>query len=496
MKPWLGRLLGRPPPTIQARFDATSSNRRLRTWIPSSENLNSLLSYGGEALIRRSRDLVRNNPYAANAARVFSSATVGYGITPSSRVPDPQFKAEIDAAFADWTDEADADWSTDFYGLQALTARGLFEGGEAFWRERMRLPSDGLAVPLQYQLLEAEMLPWEKNEVLPNGNVIRCGIELSPIGKRVAYWFYRRHPGDSTDRLLRPEASTWVRVPASQVIHVYQVQRPGQLRGVPYLTPAMIRLRLLDDYDDAELERKRQAANFVGFVKSPSLDSDPIGEDPDEGLAEAPIAPGQMRVLLPGEDITFSEPADVGGNFEAFEYRVLLAISAATGIPYSLLTNDMRQTNYSSTRSAIVEFRKQVEQFQYSTLIYQLCRVVWRRWLQVAQLSGAIALPNAALSPELIQAVQWLPPRWDWIDPEKDAKAEILSIRAGLKSRTQAVTERGYDIAKLDAEIAQERARAREMELTFPELDAEQMAQDSAEAAAEAQSNTAQETDR
>jgi capsid protein len=53
------------------------------------------------------------------------------------------------------------------------------------------------------------------------------------------------------------------------------------------------------------------------------------------------------------------------------------------------------------------------------------------------------------------------------VDPLKDANAEIAQIEAGLKSRTQAIAERGYDAEQVDREIAAERARERALGLDF-----------------------------
>ena len=49
----------------------------------------------------------------------------------------------------------------------------------------------------------------------------------------------------------------------------------------------------------------------------------------------------------------------------------------------------------------------------------------------------------------------------------KDANAEIAQIEAGLKSRTQAIAERGYDAEQVDAEIARERDREKRLGLDF-----------------------------
>jgi lambda family phage portal protein len=122
-----------------------------------------------------------------------------------------------------------------------------------------------LSVPLQLQMLSSEHLPLGKCETLPNGNEIIFGIEIDGIGRRVAYHFDRTHPGDVRQRGV----SETVRVPAEQVLHVFHPIAEGQIRGVPWVAPAMVRLWLLDQYDDAELDRKKVAAMFAGFVTRP-----------------------------------------------------------------------------------------------------------------------------------------------------------------------------------------------------------------------------------
>jgi len=87
--------------------------------------------------------------------------------------------------------------------------------------------------------------------------------------------------------------------------------------------------------------------------------------------------------------------------------------------------------------------------------------------MDVAVLSGAIDLPSYDQQRRQYQACAWLPTKWDWIDPMKDASAEILQIESGLKSRTQAISERGYDAEQVDREIAAERKRELALGLDF-----------------------------
>jgi capsid protein len=87
--------------------------------------------------------------------------------------------------------------------------------------------------------------------------------------------------------------------------------------------------------------------------------------------------------------------------------------------------------------------------------------------VDAAVLSGALVLPGYEADRSRLLAANWLPTKWDWVDPLKDANAEIAQIEAGLKSRTQAIAERGYDAEQVDREIAAERERERLLGLDF-----------------------------
>jgi lambda family phage portal protein len=445
-------------------FDGGLSKRRLKTFAASRAHVNTLIQAAGADMTARARYLIRNNGYAANAVESWAGNAVGTGIKPSSGIADAVLKDQVQRLWLRWTDESDAEGLTDFYGQQRRAARELFIAGEVFFRIRPRRPADGLSVPLQLQMLPAEMLLLNHNQLLENGHRIRQGIEFDRIGRRVAYHFLRRHPGDITDPGLAGET---VRVPAESVLHIVDPVDAGQLRGVSRFSPALVKLFLLDQYDDAELDRKKVAAMFVGFVRRPERELDNAADRDDQGEPLLPLEPGQLQMLDDGEDITFSAPADVGGNYESFQYRTLLQVAAALGLPYANLTADMLKANYSNTRAALLEFRRRIESFQHSVIVYQMCRAVWARWMDMAVLSGQLALPDYEQRRADYLDCNWLPPRWDWVDPLKDIRAETLAIQSGFKSRTQAIGERGFDAAMVDAEIASDRDREARLGLAF-----------------------------
>ncbi len=205
----------------------------------------------------------------------FGDKTVEY------RSVDDTFKAAVQTLWRDWVEEADAAGQTDFYGLQALACRAMLEGGECLIRLRPRRPEDGLSVPLQLQLIEPEHLPLNLNIDLDSGNVVRSGIEFDGVGRRVAYHLYRSHPEDGRLAPMSGQGGLeTVRIDASEIIHLYKVLRPGQIRGEPWLSRALVKLNELDQYDDAELVRKKTAAMFAGFVTRQSVE-DRYCCDPD-----------------------------------------------------------------------------------------------------------------------------------------------------------------------------------------------------------------------
>jgi lambda family phage portal protein len=446
-------------------FEAGQGSRRLRHFQPSRAHLNTLIAAAGADITARARWLVRNNGYAANAIESWAGNVVGDGIKPSSLIADADLKARVQRLWLDWTDDSDAEGFTDFYGQQRRAAREVFIAGEVFFRFRPRRPEDGLMVPLQLQMIPSEMLPLSRNEQVAGGNVIRQGIEFDRIGRRVAYHFLRRHPGDVTDPGLSGET---VRVPASEVIHVIDPVDAGQLRGISRFAPGIVKLFLLDQYDDAELDRKKVAAMHALFITTPApAEPFDIAESDEGGERTMDLQPGQIVMLEPGEEVQTSAPADVGQTYEPFQYRTLLQVSAALGIPYAYLSNDMLKANYSNSRLALLEFRRRIEAYQHSVMVWQICRRVWARWVDTAVMAGAIALPDYEQQRRAWLGCSWLPPKWDWVDPLKDARAEIEQIEAGLKSRTQALAERGYDADQVDAEIAADRARERQLGLSF-----------------------------
>lgn len=450
---------------IQASGSVYENAGEGRRWVglqsPGTGPTASLVS-SNESLRNRSHALLRNNAYAFSGRETFVANIVGTGIVPHPQHGDDAFRTYLKARFAAWTDKADADGLTDFYGQTSLAVGGMFESGECFGRLRNRLRSDGLEVPLQVQILEAEMVPLWKNETLPDG-YIRAGLEFDKIGRRRAVWMYREHPGEMSS--LTARSLELVRVPASEVLHLFRPLRPGQLRGEPWLARVILRLADLARYSDAEVVRKSAAAMiaFVLELPDPEKATEIVSQLHDQA-AEANggatiMEPGSVPVLGPGEHMETLSPADVGANFNAFFEQTLREIAAGIGIPYEMLTGDLSKVNYSSIRAGTLEFWRRCDAVTHHDVVFKWCRPIWDRWLDQAAFAGVIPADEYLDNKEAFRACVWVPPGRQWVDPESEVKAALLEIEGGLTSRSRVVASKGDDVAEIDRERAADNAR-------------------------------------
>lgn len=416
-------------------YDGAARGRRTDGWTTAPSSADAELGSAGQLLADRSRDLTRNNPHAARAVSVLVNNIIGSGIIPRAATKDEALNKRVNDLWERWSAECDSGGMADFCGLQTLACREMVEGGEVLIRKRPRLPIDGLSVPLQLDVLESDYLDRLKTQDLQAGGRILYGIEFDPIGKRRAYWLHAQHPGDTAISFRGRQTSA--PIPASDVIHMYERQRT-QVRGVPWCTPVMRSLRDLDDWTVAELVRKKTEACVAAIVVG--ADEEDPGIAPSlkdgDGRAIEQMSPGLIAYMRGGKDVRFNQPSAAGGVGEWLRAQLHI-IAAGYRMPYELLTGDLSQVNYSSIRAGLIEFRRLIEAMQWQIIIPVFCQQIWRWWCEQAFIAGS--LPSADI------AVQWSPPRWDAVDPLKDAQADLLSIRSGTMTLGQAIARQGYN---------------------------------------------------
>lgn len=457
---WLRLAFGwtRQHSRLQARrFEGAGGGRRFAGRpFHGNENAEILAVLG--TLRGRAAHAAANNPWIANAVAAWVSALVGTEIRAASGHPDPEVRERKQRLFETWKARADADGVNSFAALTAIAVRRMIIAGECF--ALMIATPAGLRV----RLIDPELIDVSETRELGGGRRIIAGIEFDAEGNRVAYHLLRRLP---TDRFAATYGDR-ERVPAADMIHLFNPIAPGQVRGLTWLASVLLRLSELDKLEDAQLLRQQIAAMFAVFF------TDTNGTatyNPFEGLQtgsvlDSGLEPGTAKFVPSGWDVKTATPIEGQQSVEYIRLQ-LRAIAAGLGVPEHLLTGDLSQVNYSSIRAALVEFRRRVDAIQYNVVIHQFCRPIWERFITLAVLSGELSAPDFESNSADYLAAEWYPPAQDWVDPEKDAKAEALAVASGFKSRRQVVAERGYDVETLDAEIAADREREASLNLSF-----------------------------
>jgi len=464
---------GKPLPVVKARYDAASQGRRMAGWNPPSSGPNAALT-GLQNVRNRAHDTNRNDWSGKAATQKWATNLIGIGITPRfKRIKSKTRKQELTDLWQDFVRVADADGVLNFYGLQTLAVKAWLAGGECFIRKRSRFLDEGLPVPMQVQLLEAEMVPlWDSDNFpgLPVNNKIRSGIELDRRGRRVAYWVYKEHPGDGLG-LSAPSADTVVRVAASEMRHLFEPERPGQLRGVSMLAPVLARLRNIENYDDATLTRQQLANLVVAFItrKLPELNPDAdlnglTGEENIYGAEGRPLVglqPGLVQTLEDGEDVTWSNPPEAGTQYSDYMRTQHMGTAAGAGLPYELFSGDIKEVSDRTLRVIINDFRRFAEQRQWQHIIPMMCEPVVEWFAQAGTLAGVIAMDET----EDVRRAEWSPHGWAYIHPVQDPQGKKLEMDSGFRSRSSIIGQNGDDPDQVDEERAADMAREKELGL-------------------------------
>lgn len=452
----------------QRMYAAAQMNRLTSDWTALNTSADSEIVTSLRLLRARSREMVRDNAHARNAVRIVQNNVVGTGIGFQSQVTTAGGKLidrinnQIEEAWEKWCAKKTCHTAglLGMPDLLRLAVGQLVEAGEVLIR-KVKQPFGGGKIPFALEVIEADRLmdQWQTAQA-PNGNAIRMGVEIDQWGRPVAYWLYPTHPGDYQFRSFEP--SKFVRVPAEEMLHLYIIDRWPQTRGVPWFHAVLRRLNDMKGYGEAEIVAARASANIVGFIKSP----DPVSPDGIEaGQRLIDAEPGTFKQLLPGEDFIGFNPSRPNAALEPFMRFMLREMAAGVGTSYESLSRDYSQSNYSSSRLALLDDRDLWRVLQ-GWLIRNCLAEIQAEWLDAAVLAGVVTVPDYYSNPEKYRRSRWKPRGWSWIDPTREVNAYRAAVRSGFMTVGDVIAQTN---SNADAEDVF-KARRQELDL-MDELD-------------------------
>lgn len=416
---------------------------------------NRALAISGKTLRNRSRHGYRNSAFLRSAIDKGVKSEVGKGVTITSTHLDEGIQKRLNELWKIHQHQLDVWGDMSFGAILDLAVRARKTSGEVFVR-RIPVPlAEGLTIPFQLEILEADFCPIDFNKRLSNGRRIVQGIEL--VGrKKVAFWFHRRHPSEY-DPTQPVSLNDLVRVPVRDVIHHYKAHRPGQLRGEPDTAAALLKDQEFASYSDAELLRKKNRSAFTGFLYRDSFGDEDIEFDPQTGKAlyddsDAPqeteqVAAGTILRGMAGEKLELFNGDDTGQGFKDFVKWQAQQIAAALDIPYPLLTGDWEGLSDRTIRAILNEHRRGVSSDQANLLGFQLCFKVWMWMVNSCVLNGLIDATGFADNPwAFYGAMDIRFDAWRHLHPEQDIRSRTMATAAMLSNPEKEAAECGTDL--------------------------------------------------
>ena len=483
-------------------YSGASGTRLTLDWIATILSADQEVRGNLRLLRARGRELSRNNPIAKNflnllAANVAGPKGIGYkaqvrnasAVCPkckgtakeSDDFGDPvpgggkcptckgagklqdvlsrPINKKIEACWVEWGKKGNCtvDGKLSFRQVQDLVLKNTATDGEIFVRMIDGFPNKwGFAI----QLIDADQCDHLYSvPPSPKTNEIRLGVEVDKWGRPLAYWINPGHPSDLGGSLMRQ------RIPADEILHIYDPERVSQTRGVTWFHPVMLQLRMLEGYIEAELVAARTGAAKMGWLEYSDAAAYEAPNQDQKFVLDA--NPGTIETLPPGMKFTAWDPDHPANAFPNFVITILRQIATGLGVSYNALASDLVGVTYSSMRSGLLIERDQWKRGQ-SWLVEGLCEPIFAKFLTFALLSGELVLDSR--DPAKFAAGKFEPRGWQWVDPLKDAQSAVLTIGARLTSRDAILAEQGEDFDEMLEAIQQEEQLAEELgiDLTLP----------------------------
>lgn len=458
------------PGRAARRFDGAVVDRLTSSWRTTAAAIDQELRNDLDKLRARSRDLFKNNEYAAKFGRMVKNNVIGADgfnfqarIMDANGLPDTAANGAIEAALWRWmrAGNCEVTGQRSFVEVCRSLIMALARDGEFLVRKVM---GQGGAL-FQLQILDVSRLDTMLNRNAgEGGNAIIMGVEKDAYGRPVAYHIWSAAAGTHAHR-------TRERVPASEILHRFIPIEDEQTRGVPWLHAAMRRMNDLNGYREAAVIAARIGAAKMGFFYAPDGEPAGAGETDASGNFIQEAAPGEFEVLPTGYKFEAFDPTYPHEQFDSFCKAALRGIASGIGVSYNGLANDLEGVNFSSIRAGVLDEREEwmaIQGFFAGAFLLP----VFEEWLKAELAFGRIRLPTGAALPlskfDKFSAHTWQGRRWAWVDPLKDINAAVVAIENRLASPQQIAAQAGRDPEEILDDIAAWQALAAKKGVSIP----------------------------
>lgn len=456
---------------MAAAWEAAARDRfRGAGWMTSRLSMNSNIERDLQTLCERAEDLYRNDSYAASAINGRVDNVIGSGV---------MFHSRIKSRNDDLINEDDARilnerreylmrlWSgkDKFHQKQRL-----FERSKAIFGEAVGIMSDfdfedGRPIPLTWTVVNPRRLETPPKYI--GDPLVRLGIRFTDESYRVIKGYYIKDVEQHDNRQVSVSYSYFE---AWRVQHSFEALVPGQIRGVPWLTPVMGKLKDIKDFAEAKLIGEQVAACTTTFISCEDPYNRAVGAataTASDGARIEELEPGRVQYIGPDDQVHNIDPNRPGNSFAPYIEHNLMGIAAGIRYPYALLTKDFRKSSFANGRLEMADGRKTFECWQQSGIEDAFSLVVDRATLEMVifGLLPGVDVSTYRAFEQVYNAHQFKPPRWRMaVNPLQETKADEADVTNRFASRTDKCDERESDFEDVLAATEREEILIAEMQ--------------------------------
>lgn len=443
-------------------YDAAEINRHTAKHFLTADgrDADSLIREALPTLRNRASYEIRNNSYAKGIVETKANDIVGTGPRLQVQMGDPEVERIIEDRFSQWMLDCDAGGKMTFADILRLI--GSLQQDER--GEGIIILTDtgtGRGVRLRLQVIEPDRLatPWGTlGAIGTDTEKIRNGIECDPNGRPLHYYITKKHPGSMSVFGGMGMLGDYDKVPAEYVIHLYRQDRPGQTRGVPWITPSIPLFAYLRRYTLATVAAAETAADI-----SAVMETEAIGNETDaiDEMDEVEIARNAMLTLPAGAKMNQFKPEQPSSNYKDFKYELINEIARCLNMPFNVAAGNSSQYNYASGRLDWQVYFRAIKTIQ-AWIERIVCNRIFFAWLREAELVGEFRLPR--INRKNIK-VQWFWPGQEHVDPVKEAMAQTKRLENKTTTLAIEFAKQGLDWERELKQRAKEEEKLKELGL-------------------------------
>lgn len=431
-----------------------------------SQNLNNLIRWFLSDWRNTSREAIIRNPIGRKYMALSVDGVVGAEgvyVKPNPELEIDQeelhkLSQKLEKRFDRWAYDAERfslDGSMQFDIFQQTIEKIRVQDGECFIRIH------NINGTIKLEIMDAARLTQLNNQWLDNGNYISNGIEYNQYHRPVNYNFCIYNPITYTY-----DATAFDVVPANEIYHYFIPDQAGQERGIPDMISTSKTMEDLKNFTEAALIAKRVAASTTAFITNSNSQSDDVQLEAGESDVTATyteyLEPGAVFELSNYQDIKTVNPTNGVDKINEFTSELMDQISMGLNVTKQSLMGSTADASFSAAKLAE---RLQATTFRTrtNTLINKVLKPIYIAWLKNEMLTNNDL--NLSFSDfDELSCARFIPVKPISLDPVKDIQAEIMLLDAGLKSKTQIISEMGGDPRITLEEIEKEKNQNKEIE--------------------------------